>query len=225
MSWKKYRKFLSIALFLLFLGGVYFFVNQEMIPGIEVGRKNFQEAMAIQERQHEEVANIQRFKDDFDLVEKAEGKIPSFLNGENGVEFIQEVEKLSEGKNSRIAIEVAPAEESFRGKSAAKEKTEGIMSSLPVKDYIQFKIKTVGSFLGLVKFINQLENSKYYLDIVSLQINVNQEAGIIKKNEVPEKINPFSSADNPEASSEERVPENKEEVIGLINVVVYIQSQ
>lgn len=223
MLWRKFRKLAAVVIFLALIGGSYVFVVSKMIDKIRAKKAMIQETMAIQEYQREKVGDVHKLRDDFELAESSEAKIFPFLDKDNAVDFIQEIEKLSEGTNSRVAIEVVPVEAPAKGKNAPKDGGGSIMGSLPSKDYLQFKIKTAGSFLGLVKFINQLENSKYYLDIVSVQINTNPDAGKEKKQESQGSANPFSAKDK--NSGEEKNVQDDEAIIASVGVVVYTQSQ
>jgi hypothetical protein len=218
MEFKKYRKLIAIVIFLAMIGGLYYFVIEKMLAKIEAKKIQIQEDAAIQENQRKRLGDVQRLKDDFEMVGGVEEKVGSFLDKNKAVDFIQEIEKLSDGTNNRVEIEVVPADLPVKGKTTAKESGETIASSLPAKDYLQFKIKTSGSFLGLIKLISQLENSKYYLDVVSLQINANPELGAEENRETLGKTNPFSS-------DQDGGVKNSEEVVGMITVVVYTQAQ
>lgn len=223
MRWKKIRKFIALSLFFSVIGAVYFFVIPKMQSSIEARKKQIQEELAIQDYQQKRLGEIQSLKDDFDLAGKGEEKISAFLDKNQAVDFIQEVEKLSNETDNRSEIEVAPNEAPAKGKAAAKD-TETIMGNLPAKDYLQFRIKTAGSFLGLIKFINKLENSKYYLDIVALQINVNPDAGKDPDTDNQGKTNPFAAAKQSVKPAGEQSVQNSEEVVAAINVVVYTQN-
>lgn len=222
MVWRKIRKIMAILIFLALIAGTYVFVAEKIIAKIKARKNQIQEIIAIQEYQRKRMAEIPNMKDDFEMAERSEEKLSSFLDKNNAVDFIQEIESLSEGANSRVAIEVVQAEAPAKGKATAKD--SGIIGSLPFKDYLQFRIKTAGSFLDLVKFINRLENSMYYADVVSIQINANPEAEREKEKENQESINPFVSRNKANSSDEKSSPIS-EEVISSIGVVVYTQNQ
>lgn len=224
MIWRKIRKLVAVSIFLVLIGGTYFFVMSKMIAQMKEKKNHIQETVAIQEYQRERTGELQEMKSDFEMAEASEEKIASFLDKEHAVDFIQEIEKLSERTNSRVEIEVVPVETPAKNKNA-KNSGDSIMGALPSKDYLQFNIKTAGTFLGLVKFINQLENSQYYLDVVSIQVDANPDAG--KERQEPERasLNPFASRSGADNSDEEKDVQNEEEVIAAIGVVVYTQNQ
>lgn len=224
MIWKKSRKLIVTALFFLIIGGIYFFVIPKLKTRIDAQKKQFQETMAIQEYQRQKLRDIQKVKDDFELAGKEEEKIPLFLDKNKAVDFIQEIEKLSEGTNNRAVIEVVPSGVPAKGKASTKS-ADTILGNLQAKDYLQFNIKTAGSFLGLIKFINQLENSKYYLDIFALRINFNSNGDKVVKTESQEKVNPFSAANQSGITTENKSAQSAEEVVASISVVVYTQGQ
>lgn len=224
MDWIKYRKLAVIVIFLFVIVESYFFVIKKMLSEIEAKKNEIQEAMAIQENQQRRLGSLQKLREDFEEMDEVEGKIPLFLDKNKAVDFIREVEKLSEGANSQVSIEAVAADPPVKGKNAAKEGGESILGSVPSKDYLQFRIKTIGSFFGLIKFINKLENSTYYLDIVSIQINSNPEAGKSAKAEERGKANPFASAGKAGAAEKDEAPA-EEEVVSSLSVLVYIKSQ
>jgi len=221
MIWKKYKAAIIILAFLVALGLVYFFVIEKLTAEIVNKKNKFQESMAIQEKQRNRLKELPELRNNFEILEDAEKKIYPFLKKDKAVELIQEVEKLAENTGNKVAIEVAAPDAS--AKASAKNATETIISALPVKEYIQLRIKVTGSFFSLLKLLNKLENSHYYLDIVSLQVSRNQNPEEAKREEVGAK-NPFSQSSGTRNADNGGAVENSQKTVSLINVVVYTQN-
>lgn len=210
-----------MLVFLSVLALVYFFVVERLITEIKNKNNEFQKLVAIQEKQRRRLNELPKIRRDIEALEVADEKIHNFLKKDNAVELIQEVEKLAESTENSITIEVAAPE--APNKTKTKDNAETIISRLPSKDYIQLKIKITGSFLGLLKFMNKLENSNYYLDIVSLQVSRNQDQEATKSAQAVAK-NPFNQSSSGNDGNSGIQKDDAQEVVSLISVVVYTQN-
>lgn len=221
MIWKNYKGVIITLVFVGFLILTYVFVIERLVSEIEGKRNKLQELATIQEGQRKRLSNIPEFKKNAAVLEEAEKKMHPFLKKDKAVELIQEVERLAESTGNKVIIEVAGTD--APAKTTAKNATETIISNLPIKEYIQLRIRITGSFFGFLKFLNRLENSDYYLDVTSLQMSRNQDQTSPVPAETVAK-NPFNQSSGSKDAGSGNPEENAQETVSLINVVVYTQN-
>ena len=218
MMWRKYKGIVIIFACLGVFIAVYFLVIARLVTEIENKRNKLQEMVATQESQQKRLSELPQLKKDFEMLDETEKKIQPFLKNDKAVELIQEVEQLAESTGNQVAIEVATPDTS--AKNATKGAPETVAGSLPLKDYIQLKIKITGSFFSFLKLLNKLENSNYSLDVISLQVSRNTDTEEAQAMADVAAKNPFSQSKTKAGT----VGENSKEVVSLINVVVYTQN-
>ncbi|TAK96793.1 hypothetical protein EPO05_00905 [Patescibacteria group bacterium] len=216
MTWKKNKEIILILSFVVAMAGIYYLVSQYLLKGIDEMRNNLQRLVAVHEVQREKLDNLSVLRDDFATISRDEEKIRPLLEQGNEIELIKELEGLAERSGNKVSIEVVPTAPVAKGQT--KVETDALLVKLPVKSYVQLKVKISGSFFNLVKFLNMLEHSKYYLDVIALQIAANQES--TNSIAAPTTRNPFAGT----VQADQATIGSDKGVVSVINVVVYTQN-
>ena len=84
----------------------------------------------------------------------------SFLAPDNLLECIVAIEEIAKKTSGKYELKIIEEAKSDEKKKDAKQEAEGI----------SFQVSFWGSFSGLVRFLSQLENMKYFNEVLALQI-------------------------------------------------------
>ena len=156
-------------------------------------------------------------KNQFEMVQRDEDKIRLSLNRDNLVGLIEKIEKVSEETGNKIKIELSEELDDKKStklkKDTDKDKNKTI--NLPSDNYIKIKANLFGNYVGLLGFINKIENMSYYCDIVSFKITDNL------KNNGDSSGNPFSESVAKEGEAAVPVESN---ISSTIEIVFYLEK-
>lgn len=197
--WKKYKTCLVLSIYLFSMGAIFFFAGRPMILKIEEKNNKIQEKITDQENKKEKLSNLPAIRKQFEMINDQEDKTGLSLAGENVVDLVEKVEKISEETDNKIEIELFEDKEDAKSadkqKKTAKKEEKRLTESLPGENYIRMKISLIGEYDGFINFLRKLENMEYYSDVVSFKLSVAKE-------------DIFSKTDNPfedDISGESRI--------------------
>lgn len=163
------------------------------------------------------IAKVFDLETQFNEYQKNKDQLGTFLQGGEEIDFIKKIEVLAEETQNKISLRILDAEEKKvnTSKDNKNEKKEiSIIEEMPYKNYLSLEIKLEGNYADLINFLKKIENSDYYLDITSLNL---EKAVFVEEHE--EKISQddiFSSKSISPAEKGE-----KEILKSTINVIVY----
>lgn len=221
--WKKYKIYLSILIYLFFIGLVYFLLVRPLLAEIKDKNNKIQEKISDQEIKAEKLAEIPSLRSQFDMINNEEDKINVSFNRESAVMLIEKLEKVSEETGNEIKIELVEEKADIKnpGNSKKTESKEGdnLVSSLPSDNYIKMRIKLSGEYENLLDFIRRLENMEYYSDVISIKATKEQEK---ISNQAPIS-SPFEGEDL--INEEKTSIEEKNRISSILEVVFYLENK
>ncbi len=168
---KKYKIYLGIAGYLLFVAAMTFLAIMPLISEINSRNNGIQEKITDQENRKERLEKIPAIKEQSEKIKGEEEKVNIILTKDNIVDLIKKIEKVSEETNNKVKIEVI---EDFAKKAAAKAKKDDNQKSLADKlgnqEFVAMDINLAGNYQSFIDFVRKIENMEYYSDIISIKM-------------------------------------------------------
>jgi Tfp pilus assembly protein PilO len=213
---QKQREIMIIFVYVIVIAALFYFVILPLLSKIEGVNNEIQEESMKQEIVRQQLANLPKIQQQYDVLQENEGSIDVLLDKDKAVVLIESLEKLAQdsGNNIEISVQTPPAQKSTAVKPGKKTLENVLVDALPSTDYLQMQIKLTGDYNKIVDFIGRLENMEYYSDIIGIQIGENDTAsGAVV-------INPFSSV---KPADSEKIS-NQGDLKATLDVVFYIKK-
>lgn len=166
---KKNKIYLIIAaLLIIWVCFVIFIIS----PSIKLLRGDFDlvqmKLLDVQNRD-DKLGKLNTLRDNFEKINGERKSLEAIFHKNNIVDLAKELEIIAQKTENEISISVDEENKKIlelsKSKTASKENE--LLKLLPAKDYFTIKITLVGNYNGLVKFVDKLNNLKYYNTIVS----------------------------------------------------------
>ncbi|MFA5777044.1 MAG: hypothetical protein WC906_01215 [Parcubacteria group bacterium] len=217
---KKYKIFLSVAIYFIAFGAAYFLIARPMIGKIEDENNKIQEKLTDQEIRKDKLSELPSIREQFDMIndQKISDVISISLNNENIVNLIEELEKISDETGNKIKINLPEDknDNKTQDKKGKGENSKTMLESLASDNYIKVSIDLSGSYSSFLEFIKKIENMKYYSDAVYFKISN------IEKGSANFASNPFA---NNSILNEIAIDENKDKIYSTIECVFYLEEK
>jgi hypothetical protein len=231
--WKKFKLSIITITYLLLLLAIIFFFAKPFMGKIEEKADNIQKKTLDNQIDREKIGNISQMEETEKNIQKKNDMLNVFLSNDKEVEFIKKLENLADQTGNRMALTIDDANAAITAKnakkpSAKKDDKKGILESLSYDSYVSMRINLEGNYLGLINFVNKLENFQYYVNIISLESKKSVEIKDNKNSDAASTNSDIFSA--PASSSQQSFPEEpetkkeKDILSSTINVVVYTKK-
>lgn len=224
---KEWRGLVSVLVYLSIMAGLIFFVVFPLYGGIESKRNEIQEEIANQELKNKKLQELPRIKQQYDFVQSKENKLELFLNKEQAVVLVKELEEMASQTQNVIKIEITENKEKQKSNATGGDKKETILKdSLSSKDYLEMTLGLEGTYASILGFMYKLETADYLSDVIDFQINKNKVgAGQVVGS------NMFASANVANVTQNQNNEQNKaaqsddvNKLNATINVVFYLKK-
>jgi hypothetical protein len=178
--WKKHRIVLVISAFLLIILPLFCWAASFMVARVRAKADLIQEKVIdnnLEKTKIEKIPKMEEVSAEFEKNKDATGII---LNANNKVDFIEYIESLAAETKNDVEIKVLNDDQNNAVVKEAKAKTvkkdnageikKSIEERLLYKQYISMQVDLVGDYAGFLNFVHKLENNKYYVNIVSFNL-------------------------------------------------------
>ncbi len=226
---KKYKILIVTLTFLVLLLTIIFFVAKPFVNRIKEKADNIQKKKLDNQMDKKRIVQIPEMEEDEKNILGNEEEIDVILNHNGEVEFIKKLEEIAEQTGNKMTLNVdeKTANSKVKADGRKDDKEKSILNNLSYGDYINIKITLEGNYLEFINFINKLENFRYYVNIISLDLKKNVKITEGINSEAPKSGSIFS-APNPESLPKnelEKVISKKEKdtLLSTINIIVYIK--
>lgn len=209
--WKKYGTWISSAGFVVIIAFACYFVVIPIRKNMEKNSEEAQSRIADREIYEKRISEISEMEKTLTVFQANESNLRVFLNKNNEVDFIRNVEAMAEETNNKITLKIEDKKDPITKKEAVKKDEELIKESLPRDKYLALQITLEGDYEAMLNFLNKLENMSFYVNVLSLDLN---------KSVVEKETNPFKSTNNPKGE----VNTQKEVLTSTLNVVAYLEN-
>jgi len=226
---KKYKILIITLTFLTLLLMVIFFVAKPFINRIKEKADNIQKKKLDNQMEKKRIVQIPEMEEDERNILRNEEEIDVILNHNSEVEFIKKLEKIAEQTGNKMTLSVDEKTSNPKTKADGEkdDKKKSILNNLSYKNYINIKITLEGNYLEFINFINKLENFRYYVNIISLDLKKNVKITEGINSETPKSDNIFSAPDSkslPKNETEKVISKReKDTLLSVINIIVYIK--
>ena len=169
---KKYKIFIIIGtLFVVWACFLFFIIN----PSIKSLKSNFdfvQMRLMDMKIGDEKLSKISLLRNNFSKVDSERDNLNVIFSKDDIVSLVKELEIIAQGTGNTVSISV---DENVQGlieadKEKINTKENDLIKSLPTKNYFMIKISLEGDYSSLIRFIDKLNNTKYYNSVVSFNI-------------------------------------------------------
>lgn len=206
---------LSIAILIggFLYGGIFYLIKSIKSNADEVQRKKID-----REINQKKLAKMSQMQEASAELEKNEKRLKGFLNEKEEIDFIKKIEKLAEETQNKIDLKIN--EEIQKDKKKVKVKKEESKIKLSDYDYISLQANLSGNYENLYNFIKKLENFEYYVNIISISSNLEED----KATSATFNENPFVDENSNKQPAVE--PEIKPKFLlkTQINLVAYVKK-
>lgn len=240
-SLKNHSSLISLAILLLMIGGIAFFVIRPLRTTIINKARSIQELYAREENQTKQVNRLPELKRQYTNIEEKSPALDILLNEDQIVGFIQTLEGVARETNVTLVItsngngavtdtKKAPAKtvKTTGGEDSPddkKNKGRDIISNLPFDVYLRLNIKVSGTYRDIIAFIHKIETLSVSLDVVGIDMKRSEIEKDVKKAEV--NPNPFFSSFGSGSGTAEstQVPEGRIDLLeAVLDVLVYVNK-
>ncbi|MCX6761771.1 MAG: hypothetical protein NTY33_02900 [Candidatus Moranbacteria bacterium] len=177
--WEKHKISTTIVIFIFVMVPSFYVATSFSIRKIQNKADAIQEKIidGISEKAKiEKIPNMQEADAEF---EKNKDSVGTILELNKEVDFIRYLESLAEETNNKIEIKVlADTQDNAVAKDVAKATAKkdspsdgkNIEDQLLYKQYVTMQVDLTGDYDGFLNFEHKLENNKYYVNILSLNV-------------------------------------------------------
>lgn len=223
--WKKYKEYIIIFLYLVFIWVLFDFVVKPLIQDIIDNADNIQKITLNHEIRKKRLEELPKLKEQFDFIQKEEGNIQVLISREQAVSLIEKLEKLSTDTQNEILMQIEEEPEKSK-KNVENKKEKTLIENLPSDKYLRIKIRVSGKFGNLVTFIQKLENLEYFSDVLSVQISNNESGSFDQSSQMSQAhsvaANPFINSNS--SGQEESNEKQEAKINSTLDVVFYLKD-
>jgi len=182
-----FKKYKSIIIILLLLLVWIIFVTFLILPAKNSLRESFisvEKKKLDNEVGDDKLKKLPVLEDNFNLIERGADNLDVIFSKDKIVELVKELEFIADRTGNKINISVADENKIVAvvpDKTKGLEGAEKFTAELPNKNYFKIKLVLTGDYASLIKFIDKLNNIKYYNTISSLALTSVKE--VIEKEE------------------------------------------
>ena len=144
------------------------------------------------------------------------------LGAQDEVDFIKKLEAIAQETGNTISLQVNDLAAGSSAKNKKKDEDKSIREKLKYPNFISMSISLTGNYANLVNFIKKLENTPYYVNIISLDCKKEVETSEKKVAVEPtSQVGIFMPGGNPAPAPERIISEQEEVLNSILSVVIY----
>lgn len=224
--WKKYKIKIII---LAYIVAVFLFIRFAIIPFVN---KIKEKSDSIQEKilnNKIDEGRIGKIPDMGETLKNCQDKsdtLDVILDPEKEVDFIKQLESIADATGNKISMSVGNynADQIDRSEDSSKNEEKVIKDNLKYRSYVPMDISLKGSYSSLVNFIHKLENTNYYVNVISIESGKTIEE-ISSESDMP----PGDVFSNPAFSQDtdpgiQTVKSEKEILDSAIKIIIYTEK-
>jgi hypothetical protein len=215
---KKYKAWLIAGITGILIGGSLLFVAYSLIGKIKATSNTVQEKTIDSENNQSRIAKIPELEAAARSFQERESDLDATMDESKEIDFIKKLEALAEITGNKISLKIDEAvQKKAEAAKSGKDAKETILGGLPYDKYITVQINLEGGYSELINFIHKIENSGFYLNVISINSvkNASKEAETQKDN------SPFNASH----SAADKITFEKETIKTVITIVVYLKKE
>jgi hypothetical protein len=224
--WNQYKLPIIIIVYILAAASLVYFLAVPIIKGIEIASDQSQEKIIDHEIDRSRINQLEQMDKDWLNVEAKKDALDVILSPDSEVAFIESVESIAEKTGNTISLKIgenADPKEIEKIKKASEKKSEkekGILDEIPYNNYFPVQINLKGSYSGLFNFTHMLENSQFYVNIITFEV----QSEVVNPEESSQGSDIFSNPSSLGKKASEKSLGKKEIISANINAIVYTKK-
>ncbi|HBR79301.1 MAG: hypothetical protein UR66_C0009G0149 [Candidatus Moranbacteria bacterium GW2011_GWE1_35_17] len=187
---QKNKTYLIIGILLIIWICFFIFIISPSVGLLKDDFDSVQMKLIDGKNNDDKLSKLDNLKNNFEKVASEKDNLNVIFSKDNIVGLVEELELIAQKTGNDITISVDEGNKKIlepnKGKPNSQENE--ILKLSPVKDYFAIKIILAGDYNGLAKFIDKLDNIKYYNSVVSFKIE--SKKIILEKETDNKKSNP-----------------------------------
>lgn len=174
---KNQKIIVTIIAYAILVVVLFYFIILPLVSKIGEIKDQIQEGNLNQEMLREKLAELPKIKQQYDALEEHRSLEDVLLDKNNPVALIEKLEKVAQESNNKIKISAQNLESEKKVSNIKSKKVleETLVSKLPSTEYLQMQISLTGFYNNIINFINKLEGTIYYFDIIGIKIRQSEE--------------------------------------------------
>lgn len=209
--WSKFKFAIIILSYIPLVAVFAFFSIQPLINDIKSLAYQIQSKNIDRDIEKAQIAKLPEITKEWADYKSREDLLNVILGQNDQVSFIENIESNAQISGNKIELRI----DDSGGDASAKSKNKDVSKGLVYPDYFSVQISLEGDYAGLVKFIHLLENSKFFVNVVSISA-VKSDA----KKENDRNFNVFDSMRTVNKDDQS----DKDSIKTNINAIVYIKK-
>ena len=171
--WKKHKAFIIILAYALAVLAAFRFLIMPLSGKIRDISDKIQASVIDAEINKKRLENLPQMEKDWEDYQNKKENLNVVLNQAEQIRFIESVETIASQTGNTIALNISEAadpKEVAKLKSSGKQRVAGqksILDGVSSNNFIPIQIELKGNYGGLVNFIHMLENSRFYVNVIS----------------------------------------------------------
>jgi hypothetical protein len=216
----------------------FLLVDLLVIPLID---KTIQKSDMIQEKnldnqiEEKRIGKIPEMEKSFSEYQSNKDALQVVFSNSEQFEIIKSLETVAQETGNNISklvvndaskVSIVP-----RGGNDVEKQEKNIIESLSNKDYLSFQISIIGKYGNLFHFLQKIENTRYYMNIISISTTKQKKSDISKDKARQNSTDIFPSSNSPEeinptgeVNPEDDLKKDEEILTSDINLIVYIKK-
>jgi hypothetical protein len=229
---KKYKISVVILAYLVFVFLLYRLAIFPLTQSVRDKADDIQKRIVDNQIEKERLGKISELEEAYGEYQKNKETLEVVLDAQYEVDFIKKLEILAEETGNKISLKIEEADKKTADKNKAvldkkKEEEKTVREKLSYNNFISMQINLRGNYVSLVNFIHKLENSAYYVNILSIDIKKEKEAlekKIEKVNVQSDTLFTPGSKTAPKEEPASNEPQEREILNTTLNVVIYLKK-
>lgn len=219
--WTKHKILIIILGYAAIVSAALYFIFLPLIFKIKDVSSQIQASSLDSLIMRERLEKLPQMDEDWAGYEAGRDSLEVLLSPDSEIGFIENIERIAENTSNAVILQIGNQQDAKelakikRSSAKDKDKEKGILDEVAYDSYFPIQMELKGNFENLFKFIHSIENMKFYVEIVSMDVkkSVVEEKG--------EKSNMFTK----NAASPGDENENKKEILNTtINAIVYTKK-
>lgn len=221
---EKYKIYLAISSYLIFSFILFHWGIFPYLKKMQQKSDDIQAKLIDNEMSESRLKKIPDMEDAYNEYEKNKVAFDVMLDSNNEVSFIKKIEDIASKTGNEIALRVIDVEMNKNEKRAIArgQEEKPIDDSLNHKDFLKMEITLKGNYVGLVNFVNKLENLSSYVNVLS--IDSKKETKSEENSGRYSTVGSLFGSLKSEESQSSREGEKGEHIMSVLNIAVYIKK-
>jgi hypothetical protein len=177
--WKKHKISVSIITFILIVAPLFSWATLFMVKRIQSKADLIQQKIIDNDLRRNKIEKIPQMEEANAEFERDKEYVGVILSTASKVDFIEYIEALAGETNNQVEIKILKDNQTDSSvksdtkatvKKTKPDEKKSVEEQLSYKQYISMQVDLTGDYGSFLNFAHQLENNKYYVNILSLNL-------------------------------------------------------